>query len=145
MALTVIIITPAGRLAPLRARQLTLPGVDGELGVRPGHAPMVCSLGCGLLRIRLLRGSEQLIALRAGVAEIHDDSVQVLAEEALVSAVIDPSGLAEQIRDLVAAQQVDQRELAAAGHRARWLATQLRAVGQRPPNLGRLALAGLQR
>ncbi len=56
-----------------------VPGSDGEMGILPGHAPLMATLGYGILRIRV-KGEEQAFTIAGGVVEVRPDIVTVLAE-----------------------------------------------------------------
>jgi F-type H+-transporting ATPase subunit epsilon len=66
------------------------PGVDGELGILPHHAPLLTTLRPGVLRVR--RGTaEETIAISGGVLEVRPDLVTVLADSAERAEEIDLS------------------------------------------------------
>jgi F-type H+-transporting ATPase subunit epsilon len=57
------------------------PGIEGELGILPRHAPLMTILQVGELRAR--RGAEEIdMAIAGGFLEIRDDKVTVLADAA---------------------------------------------------------------
>jgi F-type H+-transporting ATPase subunit epsilon len=73
------VVTPEGRLVSEVVDEVILPGSEGSLGARPGHTPLLTSLGIGELIYR--RGSDKhLLAIAWGFAEILPDRVSVLAE-----------------------------------------------------------------
>ena len=45
-----------------------VPGSDGEMGILPGHAPLLATLGYGILRVRV-KGEEQAFTIAGGVIE----------------------------------------------------------------------------
>jgi F-type H+-transporting ATPase subunit epsilon len=55
------------------------PGTEGELGVLPHHAPLLTSLGYGILRVRR-GGQEEAYVIAGGVMEVRPDMVTVLAD-----------------------------------------------------------------
>ena len=55
------------------------PGSEGEMGILPGHAPLLATLGYGILRIRS-KGEEQAFTIAGGVIEARPDVVTVLAD-----------------------------------------------------------------
>jgi F-type H+-transporting ATPase subunit epsilon len=64
------------------------PGVEGELGILPQHAPLITALHAGELRIK--QGEEeQSFAIGGGYLEILDNQVTVLADSAEQAAEID--------------------------------------------------------
>lgn len=60
---------------------VVLPGMDGEMGVLPHHAPLLTTLKFGIIKVRA-KGQEQVFAVAGGVAEIQPDIVTVLADAA---------------------------------------------------------------
>lgn len=63
------------------ADMVTLPGISGEMGILPNHAPLLTTLKYGFLKVRY-RGDEQVFIVAGGVAEIQPDIVTVLADVA---------------------------------------------------------------
>ena len=55
------------------------PGSEGEIGILPDHAPLLATLGYGLLRIRH-KGEEEVFTIAGGVLEVRPDIVTVLAD-----------------------------------------------------------------
>jgi F-type H+-transporting ATPase subunit epsilon len=55
------------------------PGSEGELGILPDHAPLLATLGYGLLRVRH-KGEEEIFTIAGGVLEVRPDVVTVLAD-----------------------------------------------------------------
>ena len=58
-----------------------LPGVAGEMGVLPHHAPTLTILKYGVIKIRR-QGKEELFAVAGGMAEVQPDVVTILADAA---------------------------------------------------------------
>jgi F-type H+-transporting ATPase subunit epsilon len=55
------------------------PGIEGEMGILPNHAPLLTALDFGVLRVRN-KGEEQVFAIAGGVMEVRPDMVTVLAD-----------------------------------------------------------------
>jgi F-type H+-transporting ATPase subunit epsilon len=60
---------------------VVLPGVEGEMGILPHHAPLLTSLKLGVIKVRSGK-AEQIFAVAGGVAEVQPDLVTVLADAA---------------------------------------------------------------
>ena len=58
-----------------------LPGVAGEMGILPHHAPVLTILKYGVIRIRKA-GKEELFAVAGGMAEVQPEIVTILADAA---------------------------------------------------------------
>ena len=65
-----------------RIESLQISGSEGELGIMPGHAPLLTSLKPGMARIVKQGGSEEVIYLSGGMLEVQPNSVTVLADTA---------------------------------------------------------------
>jgi F-type H+-transporting ATPase subunit epsilon len=82
-ALELIIDTPERQLLREKVAEVQLPGADGELGILPGHAPLITELGIGELSYRASSGAQPVVlAVLSGFAEVLPDRVTVLAETA---------------------------------------------------------------
>jgi F-type H+-transporting ATPase subunit epsilon len=72
------VVTPTRRVLEARASEVRIPGALGELGVLPGHTPLLTSLGTG--EIKWTEGSEHgRLVVQGGFAEVQPDAVTVLA------------------------------------------------------------------
>jgi len=111
--LTIQIITPERPLAPIQGEHITLCTVDGEIGVRTGHLPVVASLKPSFALVR--SGSkEQFWALSDGTAQVLNDQVNVFVERAVEVATLDPAAIEARITALtaVAASPLQAADLA---------------------------------
>jgi F-type H+-transporting ATPase subunit epsilon len=88
MALTLEIVTPEARVYSDSIDSVVIPTVDGEIGVLPGHIPLLTQVDHGELRVT--KGSTTLLlAVSGGFAQISGDKVSVLAESAIQEEKID--------------------------------------------------------
>lgn len=79
MALQLDVITPERRLLSEQADAVTVPGLGGELGILPGHTPLISQLQTGVLSYT--RGGEtRRLLVSGGFVEVNDDRVSVLAD-----------------------------------------------------------------
>jgi F-type H+-transporting ATPase subunit epsilon len=82
-AIQLIIVSPQRQLLREKVAGVQLPGASGELGILPGHAPLITELGNGELSYRSSGGGEPVVlAVLSGFAEVLPDRVTVLAETA---------------------------------------------------------------
>jgi F-type H+-transporting ATPase subunit epsilon len=78
-----IVVTPERQLLRESVVEVAIPGLDGQLGILPGHAPLMTELGIGELSYRVSTSSQPiLLAVISGFAEVLPDRVTVLAETA---------------------------------------------------------------
>jgi F-type H+-transporting ATPase subunit epsilon len=100
---------------------------EGELGVLPGHAPLLGELAPGgVVRIQQEGGGELAFAVHGGFLSVTEDGVSILAEIAEQADEIDV-GRAQQALERARAAGDDDDEAAAAASRA---LSRLRASGQ---------------
>jgi F-type H+-transporting ATPase subunit epsilon len=88
MPLLLEIVTPERLAYSDTVDAVNLPGIEGELGVLPHHAPLVSMLGVGELRIRK-GGAEESFAIVGGFLQVRPDKVVVMAETADMASEID--------------------------------------------------------
>ncbi|HKN25143.1 MAG TPA: F0F1 ATP synthase subunit epsilon [Candidatus Acidoferrum sp.] len=91
-AIELSVVTPERQLLQENVVEVIIPGLDGELGILPGHAPLITELGIGELRYRTAASSQPiLLAVLRGFAEVLPDRVTLLAETAERAEEIDLS------------------------------------------------------
>ena len=65
------------------AEFVVLPGEAGELGILPGHMPLMTRIKPGAVRIKLPDGKEELIFVASGLLEVQPGLITVLADTAI--------------------------------------------------------------
>lgn len=65
------------------AQFVALPGESGELGILPGHTPLITRIKPGAVRIQMSDGTEELVFVAGGVLEVQPNHVTVLADTAI--------------------------------------------------------------
>src|ERR1700679_3135977 len=63
------IVTPKGRALGVLADEVTVPSVEGEFGVLPGHLPLLAALRTGIVTYRE-GGADHKVAVGTGFAEV---------------------------------------------------------------------------
>ena len=64
-------------------KSLQITGSEGELGIMPGHAPLLTSLKPGMALITKQDDSEEVIYLSGGMLEVQPNNITVLADVAI--------------------------------------------------------------
>jgi F-type H+-transporting ATPase subunit epsilon len=82
------IVTPERLVYSDEVDSVQCPGVLGEIGVLPHHAPLLSTLGYGELRIKK-NGEEEYFAIAGGFLQVRPDRVVVMAETADLASEID--------------------------------------------------------
>ena len=82
------VVTPHRTVLVKDVDSVTLPGIEGELGILPEHIPLLTTLDTGIVTYSS-SGKTQSIAVHWGYAQVDGNSVSVLAELAETAAEID--------------------------------------------------------
>jgi F-type H+-transporting ATPase subunit epsilon len=99
--------------------------IDGEIGVMPGHTPLLGALAPGwIVRIQQADGVEQRVAVHGGFLSVREDGVSILAEMAESADEIDTARARAALERLGAGSD---QETVVARERAK---ARLRAVGE---------------
>ena len=128
MALTLEIVTPEARVFSDTIDTVVIPTVDGEIGILPGHIPLLTQVQDGDLRVT--KGTVvSFLAVGGGFAQVSGDKVSILAERAITEDKIDEKAVenamqrAEQaIKD---AKDMDPAEFEHLQNMVRFSGTQL--------------------
>ena len=75
------IVTPVKQMVKDEAEEAQIPGLNGYLGILPGHAPLITELAVGVISYRA-KGNTHTLAVAWGFAEVLPDKVTILAETA---------------------------------------------------------------
>lgn len=128
------IVTPNRLLFDEPVREVTAPGSIGEFGVLPDHITFLTSLEIGALRYRS-DGEPQSIAVRGGFAEVVDNVMTVLADDAVFPGDVDRerahAELAAAEAQLGELSPLDPTFAAVDGNR-RWAQARLEVAAGRP-------------
>lgn len=99
------------------AKSIVAKTTEGEIGIMPGHEPMLSLLVDGLVRIEPVDGEKVVVAVHGGFAAMDSDNVRILAETAEMASDIDVDR-AKKALDRALAAGEDSPEALAAVHRA---------------------------
>ena len=91
------VVTPERRVLSEAVDAATIPGANGELGILPGHTPLISQLKTGVLTYTR-DGKTSQLHVSGGFVEVRDDHVSVLAD------------IAERPEEIDAAQARSTRE-----------------------------------
>ena len=72
--------------------KIQVTGSEGELGIYPGHAPLLTAIKPGMIRIVKQHGHEEFIYLSGGILEVQPGNVTVLADTAIRGQDLDGKG-----------------------------------------------------
>ncbi|MFE8701843.1 F0F1 ATP synthase subunit epsilon [Cytobacillus sp. FJAT-54145] len=98
----VSVVTPDGPVFESDVEMVSTKAQSGELGILPGHIPMVAPLQIGAVRLKN-GGKTEYVAVSGGFIEVRGEQVSILAQSAEVSNSIDVD------RALRAKERAEQR------------------------------------
>src|SRR5215510_11268233 len=88
------IVTPEGAAYSQDVEMVTLPGVEGQMGIYPLHVPLMTQMVPGEIIVRS-DGHDSFLAVGEGLVEISADHVSVLTDMAVASDKIDEAKVEE--------------------------------------------------
>lgn len=92
MSLTLEIVTPEARVYSDTIETVVVPTTQGEIGILPGHMPLLTRVADGELRVTK-NGQETRLAVGEGFAQVEGDTVSILAEHAIDETKIDENAV----------------------------------------------------
>jgi F-type H+-transporting ATPase subunit epsilon len=117
-----IVVTPEAPVRDEPAEFVALTLWDGEIGIAPGHAPLIGRLGCGEMRIRY-EGQVERYYVEGGFVEVLDNVVSVLTKRAVPAEQLEADVIQQQLRTAQArpahsSELIEQRDRAVEQSRA---------------------------
>ena len=113
MPLTLEIVTPESRVYSDTIDAVVIPTVEGEVGILPGHIPLLTQVEHGELRVTK-NGQTQWLVVGGGFAQVEGDRVSVLAEHAINEEKIDEHAVESALQSAQAklkeAEHLDPQE-----------------------------------
>lgn len=92
----IVVVTPEKTALEQNADFVTLPAIDGELGVMAHHAPLIARLGFGEMRIQSA-GKTSRYYVDGGLAQIANNVVSVLSGRAVAASDINAQEVQRQL------------------------------------------------
>jgi F-type H+-transporting ATPase subunit epsilon len=89
------VVSVSGSIFSGTIQMLIADGVAGQLGILPGHTPLVTMLKPSNLRVKNVDGVEELIYVSGGILEVQPHVVTVLADTAIRAANLDEAKILE--------------------------------------------------
>jgi len=107
------IVTPEAKTYSEDVEMVTLPGVEGELGIYPMHVPLMTQIVAGELAVRK-DGRDYFLAVGEGFVEITSDKVAIMTDMAIRAEQIDEAKAEEARKRAEArlAEKLDDEEAA---------------------------------
>ena len=113
-----------------KAKLVTVTGTAGELGIHPGHSPLLTSLKPGQIKVILEDGKEEVFYMSGGMLEVQPTVVSILADTALRADDLDEAAAksAKAHAEKILQQKTDGMEYSRALSELAEAAAQLRAI-----------------
>ncbi|EKZ96731.1 MULTISPECIES: F0F1 ATP synthase subunit epsilon [Cupriavidus] len=115
-----------------QAKFVALPGESGELGILPGHTPLITRIQPGAVRIEKEDGGEEFVFVAGGILEVQPQHVTVLADTAIRGTDLDEAKASEAKRaaEELLQNQSSDLDLARAQSELAVAAAQLAAIAR---------------
>ena len=134
------IVTPEAKTFSDNVDSVVIPGVEGELGVLPMHAPLMTLLEPGELRV-MKNGEETRLAVGEGFVEVTQEKIAVLTDMAVKESDIDESAAEAAIKlPYLSRPDIKEGDECRSGYTAR-SAADVRASSSREGPSNRIASA----
>ena len=110
------LVSPDQLLMSVEADAVAMPGMEGDFGVLPGHAPFISALRAGIITVEGSSEGVGQVYIDGGFAEVVADRLTVLAEEAVAVDDMDRADIEQRIQEandqLGEAKDGEERRLA---------------------------------
>jgi F-type H+-transporting ATPase subunit epsilon len=90
-------VSPDRLLKTADVDMVIVPGMEGDFGVLPGHAPLISTMRPGVVEIHDEGNDVEQIFVRGGFAEVTTEGVTILAEEAIAMADLGRGQLEQEV------------------------------------------------
>lgn len=107
MAFQCTLVTPEQQVLDEQITQAIVPAHDGKVGVLTGRAPLLVKLGLGELRLDLVGGEKRVFFIDGGVAQMKDDVLTIVTDEAIPHAEIDAETARAELAEATAQVAAD--------------------------------------
>ena len=103
------LVSPERKLMSQKAWQVTIPGYEGDFGVRAGHASLVSSIRQGVVEIKEQENAAPIhIFIAGGFADVTATNCTILAEEAIMVSDLNATDIEKEITEAQAKLSASQ-------------------------------------
>jgi len=113
------------------AEFVVLPGIAGELGIYPRHAPLITQIKAGVVRIKVPgKTEEEMVYVQGGFLEVQPDHINVLSDTAIRAADLDEAKVleAKKAAEEAIRARSEKQEIATAEAELAAISAQLQAI-----------------
>jgi F-type H+-transporting ATPase subunit epsilon len=104
------LVSPEKLLLSRPVEMAIIPAAEGDMGILPGHSPMIVALKGGVIEVRGGGSATERLFVAGGFAEITPTRVTVLADEATPVAQISRAQADARVRDAEAEYQAQAND-----------------------------------
>jgi F-type H+-transporting ATPase subunit epsilon len=109
------LVSPARLLKSEHVEMVVVPSAEGDIGVLPGHSPLIATVRPGVIEIQAGGDIKERIFIAGGFCEISPERCTVLAEEAIEVSSIDKATAQKRLEE---ANSVSRNAIGAAKTKA---------------------------
>ena len=113
------------------AEFVVLPGIAGELGIYPRHAPLITQIKAGIVRIKVPgKADEEVVYVQGGFLEVQPDHINVLSDTAIRATDLDEAKVleAKRLAEEALRARSEKQEIASVEAELSALSAQLQAI-----------------
>jgi F-type H+-transporting ATPase subunit epsilon len=113
------------------AEFVVLPGIMGELGIYPRHAPLLTQIRSGTVRIKVPgKEEEEMVWVQGGILEVQPHHINVLSDTAIRAADLDEAKVleAKKAAEEAVRARSEKQEIATAEAELAAISEQLKAI-----------------
>jgi F-type H+-transporting ATPase subunit epsilon len=96
--LKLVLVTPERKVLEETCDSVSIPAAEGYVTILPSHAPLIATLGTGVLTLKSGNRSSSF-AISGGFFEISDDRVTVLADQAIAPSEVDVAAVRRELEE----------------------------------------------
>ena len=104
------LVSPERILVDEDVDEVQIPGLDGYLGILPGHAPLLSELKAGGVLSYKSAGGEKVLAVFGGFVEVQPDRVRILADAAERKEEINVEAARQQLSKAVELDDIERAQ-----------------------------------
>tara|TARA_B100001939_G_scaffold70080_1_gene58534 strand:- start:142 stop:528 length:387 start_codon:yes stop_codon:yes gene_type:complete len=107
-------VSPEASIVSSEVDMVLIPGIDGDAGILPDHAPFMTTLRQGIVEVTFEQGNVKKYLVEGGFADITQDKMTILAETSLNLSDTDSKVLKSEldiIKEKLASAEEDEKVL----------------------------------
>jgi F-type H+-transporting ATPase subunit epsilon len=94
------LVSPEKLVLAADIQMAQVPGSEGDMGILPGHAPVMTTIRPGVLVVTTRTGNEKKFYVRGGFAEVNPEQLTVLAQQSIDVDELDKAAVLQEIQNL---------------------------------------------